>query len=127
MNDKKLIFVYNAKSGAGNALLDFVHKTFRPETYDCNLCALTYPVAWKDPHWKQFLKSLPVDVEFEYRNTLEKKYHISDEPLPAVFIQDGDHPLSVWIDAETINRIQTLDELIQEIQGRMAPVEIAAI
>lgn len=121
MNNARLIFVYNAHSGVGQAVKDFFHKTFRPDTYACNLCALTYPVAWKDPRWRQFLTSLPVTVEFEYRDTLEQKYHITDEPLPAVFIQHDDHKPVVWMDAGTINRLQTLDELIAEVDRRLVP------
>jgi hypothetical protein len=36
-----LVFVYNADSGVFNTLSDIAHKIFSPETYACNLCALT--------------------------------------------------------------------------------------
>ena len=41
-NKDGLIFVYNAKSGTLNAAIDYFHKIVSPETYDCNLCILTY-------------------------------------------------------------------------------------
>ena len=42
IEDKELIFIYNAKSGFINELVDIPHKIISPETYDCNLCAITY-------------------------------------------------------------------------------------
>ena len=39
---KKLIFIYNAKSGLVNEMIDFAHKIVSPETYECNLCAISY-------------------------------------------------------------------------------------
>ena len=38
----KLIFIYNADSGLFNTVTDIAHKIFSPETYSCNLCALTH-------------------------------------------------------------------------------------
>ena len=40
--DKELIFIDNAKSGLVNEMIDFAHKIVSPETYDCNLCAISY-------------------------------------------------------------------------------------
>jgi hypothetical protein len=40
--EKELIFIYNAKSGLVNEMIDFAHKIVSPETYDCNLCAISY-------------------------------------------------------------------------------------
>jgi len=36
------IFVYNADSGPINGLKDYFHKIIKPETYECNLCAVTF-------------------------------------------------------------------------------------
>ena len=37
-----LLFVYNAKSGIANVLVDISHKLLSPETYSCNLCVITH-------------------------------------------------------------------------------------
>ena len=42
INDKELIFIYNAKSGFVNEMVDFAHKIISPETYECNLHFITY-------------------------------------------------------------------------------------
>ena len=40
-DESELIFVYNAKSGMVNELLDFAHKIVSPSTYNCNLYAIS--------------------------------------------------------------------------------------
>ena len=47
-----LIFVYNADSGLFNTLTDIAHKTFAPETYSCNLCAITFGTFGMRTEWK---------------------------------------------------------------------------
>jgi hypothetical protein len=42
VEDKELIFIYNAKSGLVNEMIDFAHKIVSPRTYDCNLFAMSY-------------------------------------------------------------------------------------
>jgi len=42
MKIDRLIFVYNAESGTMNSAIDFAHKMLSPETYECNLCRITY-------------------------------------------------------------------------------------
>jgi len=37
-----IIFVYNADSGPINGLKDYFYKIIKPETYECNLCAVTF-------------------------------------------------------------------------------------
>ncbi len=37
-----LLFVYNADSGFFNLAADIARKIFSPQTYDCNLCAITH-------------------------------------------------------------------------------------
>ena len=73
MNDKKkLIFIYNANSGVINAAIDYLHKMFSPETYNCSLCSLTYNNFGKIGKWKKFLDSCNYDLVFIYRDHLEK-------------------------------------------------------
>ncbi len=119
MNPKathKLVFVYNAKSGVFNALADFAHKALSPETYACNLCAITHSNFGMRGEWKEFLGGLDARVELLHSDELEKKYSISGVPLPAVFrVRDGG--LETWLDAEAINACRTLGDLKRLIEG----------
>ena len=55
MNSKNIIFVYNAKGGKWNYILDTVHKYASPSTYDCNLCKITYNLKMRGA-WKKFIE-----------------------------------------------------------------------
>ncbi len=121
---KSLVFVYNADSGLFNTMSDIAHKTFAPETYSCNLCAITYGTFVMRAEWKQFLESLGYGMEFLYRNQLQEHYSITDADLPAVFLKLGGN-VEVLITASEINScksIEVLRQLILDKLGR-APVE----
>ena len=38
----EIVFIYNAKSGTVNSLIDWAHKIVSPDTYECSLCSMTY-------------------------------------------------------------------------------------
>ena len=58
--NKELIFIYNAKSGLVNELIDFAHKIISPESYDCNLCAITYGTFAMEKNWDNYIKGMQV-------------------------------------------------------------------
>lgn len=61
---KKLIFVYNAKSGFMHSVMDLVHKTASPKTYPCKLCMVTFSGATMNKLWKQYVANLGVPFFF---------------------------------------------------------------
>ena len=110
----KLIFVYNADSGLMNSLLDIGHKAISPQTYDCNLCGLTFGLLSEHKQWKQFRQASDTEMEFLHRDEFEQKYDRQFE-YPVILKQDED--LSVMISKTELNEIKTLDELILQVQG----------
>ena len=113
-----LVFVYNADSGLFNALGDIARRVFAPQTYPCNLCAVTYSISGMRSEWAQFLHGIDTPFEFLHRNELKKRYGVEGVRLPAVFMMDGAR-LAVWIDAEAINSCQNLDDLKRLIVNRL--------
>lgn len=108
----KLVFVYNADSGAFNFLTDFAHKILSPETYSCHLCALTHSNFGMKKQWKKFLESLDAEMEFLHADEFKDKYDFQETALPAVYKLDGDGKLEITIDAHTINQCRSIDDLI---------------
>ena len=106
----KLIFVYNADSGLLNSLKDWAHKIISPGTYPCNLCALTYDNLGMHRSWREFIDRLGYEVEFLHRDELAERYEVKDVPLPAAFILQ-DNALNLWIRCETMDVMNSLDEL----------------
>jgi hypothetical protein len=105
-----LVFVYNAESGLFNTVADIAHKVFSPETYQCNLCALTHSTFGMRESWQEFLNGLEMPFEFLHADELRNRYSINDIPLPAVFKKHAER-LTLSITADSINRCLTIDEL----------------
>lgn len=88
----QLIFVYNAKRGADHQVLDFLHKSISPATYQCDLCALTYGHFSMKKEWKSFVESLPLSVAFYYQEDLQEHFPDMDYALPCVLLVEKDRP-----------------------------------
>ena len=118
-SNSALVFVYNAGSGLFNSVTDMAHKAFSPQTYGCNLCALTHSTFGMRKSWKRFLETLERPLEFLHADELKSRYGISGEPLPAVFKKESEG-LKLLIDAASINACLTMDDLRQLIINRTA-------
>lgn len=105
-----LVFVYNAESGVFNTLADAAHKIFSPDTYACNLCALTHTAFGMRSEWRDFLEGLGVPLDFLHADELRSKYGIEGVPLPSVFEKDGG-ALRVLVSADAINACRRLGDL----------------
>ena len=105
-----LVFVYNADSGVFNTLADVAHKIFSPDTYACNLCALTHTSFGMRGEWRRFLEGLGRPLEFLHADELKSRYGVEGVALPAVFEKDG-ASLRVAVSADEINACGTLEEL----------------
>ena len=106
----ELIFIYNAKSGVVNELIDFAHKIVSPETYDCNLCAISYGAFSMKKKWSTYIETLPFKSTFTYKDKFLKNGY-SNIKFPSVFIRSNEK-LDEIISATEINEINNLDQLI---------------
>lgn len=119
MNKKTtLVFVYNADGGVFNALTDIAHKIFSPETYACNLCALTHTNFGMRGEWKQFIETLNLPVEFLHADELKTRYGIDDDALPVVY-KKTDERLEILLDAAAINRCRSIAELEESLTEKI--------
>jgi len=110
----EIIFIYNAKSGRLNTLLDFAHKIVSPSTYGCDLCKLTHATFGEREAWIFFTEVS--DVPFTF-------YHIDE--YEALFTQSFSYPivlkkeanvLSVLLDTDAIAGFSSTEELIRAIK-----------
>lgn len=113
-----LVFVYNADSGLFNTVTDIAHKVFSPETYSCQLCALTYGTFSIRGEWKAFLETLDADFEFLHRDELAGRYGMRDVALPAIFRKEGG-TLFPFATADEINACSDLASLKGMIASRL--------
>ena len=101
-NQGELIFIYNAKSGLVNELLDFAHKIVSPSTYNCNLCVISYGNFSMKKKWSDYISSLPIGSTFTYKDKVSK-YGYENIKLPAIIFRNNSKS-KVIISNEEINQ-----------------------
>lgn len=114
-----LVIVYNADEGLGAAVFDAVHKLVRPDTYTCDLCAITYGAVSMRSEWRNWLKGQPFAAEFYHRQDFARAYPaLAHLPLPAVLRRDGDE-LALLLGAEDMRADMTVAELIGAVESAL--------
>ncbi|XLS29970.1 GTPase [Flavobacteriaceae bacterium M23B6Z8] len=118
---EQLIFIYNANSGKGNALVDIYHKIAHPESYSCDLCKLTHGIFTEKKKWKDFrLAHDTPEMQFlhtdEFLDRYKSKFGYKFE-FPVVLVTSGSD-LEIFISKEELNRLEKLDDLIELVLER---------
>jgi len=108
------IFVYNANSGALNTLLDVGHKLLSPSTYNCNLCTLTFDTFTENKIWKAFREQSNVEMTFLHIDEFETLFPNTKFKYP-IILKEENHELIEFLSSEDIEKINTVEELINEI------------
>ncbi|MEL7011601.1 MAG: GTPase [Cyanobacteria bacterium J06588_4] len=108
----ELIFVYNADSGFINTLMDIGHKALDPDTYQCNLCSLTFGIVGEHKKWRQFREESSAEMRFLHRDEFEQEYQQEfDYPV----ILKSEPQLEVAISRSELEDIPTLENLIKRV------------
>ncbi len=118
---EKLIFVYNANSGARNALFDGMHKVLSPSTYECSLCDLTYGVVSENRVWKKFRQRSDHKLVFLHKDEFAKRYASKfgyKFTFPIVLIESEDQ-LELFISTEELNQLKTARQLVAVVEERI--------
>ncbi len=110
-----LLFVYNAKSGNVNMVLDYVHKLVSPDTYECNLCKLTYDNFGRIKKWNHFKNSLDLSIKYYYEDDLIQLNLDPSMELPVILTGDK----KLLIDSKEINKCKTVEELIKVLEDKI--------
>ena len=117
---EKLVFVYNANSGARNAILDSMHKVFSPATYACSLCDITFGVFSENKLWKKFREQSNREMIFLHKDEFAKRYaskfgHKFEFPI---VLFEGNKGLEVLIHSAELNQLKDANSLIAMISQR---------
>lgn len=116
----KLIFVYNANAGLIAGMMDSLHKLVSPQTYACDLCAITYGLTRMDPAWKAWLKAQPFDAIFYHRPDFRAAYPDVAVTLPVILIERAGE-IETLVSADDFKVAPTIDALIAFIETRISP------
>ena len=111
---KEIYFIYNAKGGKWNYIVDTVHKYVSPSTYECNLCQITYDLKMKKA-WKDFVEKTPHKFHFLHLEELNdhglEKYK---NQLP-ICLEKNFMEIKVIIDKETMDKFKNEFDLINNL------------
>ncbi|WP_207431845.1 hypothetical protein [Sabulibacter ruber] len=117
MKEAQLVFVYNANADLFSTVTDFAHKLLSPQTYPCQLCALTYGNFTEKQAWKTFVQHLPIPSVFLHKDEFAKKYRL-DTRLPAVFLQQ-DGTLEEIISKSELENCSSLEALQDLVRSNL--------
>ncbi len=118
---KSLIFVYNVNSGKANSYLDVIHKIFKPSTYACDLCKLTYGTFSERSEWKKFRENLDVETEFLHKDEFQKEYASKfgyKFEFPIVLFKE-DRGMEVLVSKEELAALEGPAQLIDLLDERL--------
>ncbi len=118
---QKLIFIYNADSGFFNTIANSFHKIFRPSTYKCSLCKLTYRIFKESFEWQMFRKQSHLNMQFLHKNDFDSSFVSKFNhrfTFPIVLVDTGDE-FEVFITTEELNELKNSKELIELIKQRI--------
>ncbi len=114
----KLIFIYNADSGIVSAGMDWLHKLVSPDTYQCDLCGMTYGHLGMKKKWKNFLNSVDYDKEFVYKDQVSTAYpELIEYDLPVVALKENGQT-EVLLDSNALKGL-SLDQLEAELRDKL--------
>ncbi|MEO7700239.1 MAG: hypothetical protein ABIZ04_13525 [Opitutus sp.] len=115
----QMLIVYNAEDGLFNALNDWAHKIFSPETYDCSLCRFTYGLAGMLAPWKTFVTGQPFPTVFFHRPDFWERYpDLKTQALPLILVESRGQ-VEVLVTADEIKNTGGLMTLINLVQSRL--------
>jgi len=117
---QELIFVYNANSGMGNALLDGAHKILDPSTYTCSLCQLTHGAFREREIWKKYRTASSISMLFLHKDEFEKEYaskfgHAFTYPI---ILGETNSGLQVVVRAGELKALPDANALIALLESR---------
>lgn len=117
-NSLELLFIYNANSGLGNAMLDAAHKIMQPSTYSCSLCQLTYGAVQEKREWKRFRQESALPMRFLHKDEFMRAWgdrYGRSLAFPVIMLQTGNQ-LYQMVDAAELNAMDSVDKLIQRVK-----------
>jgi hypothetical protein len=110
----RLIFVFDADSGALNAFFDSARKTLN--LGGCALCSITHGIAGERSEWKDCRDEIGVPVDYVHRDEVDDDLRAaSGGELPCVVADAGDELVRL-IDRDVLERCKGS---VADFRGRL--------
>lgn len=96
-----------------------------PQTYDCDLCSLTFGAFTEKEEWTRFRESINIPLEFLHKNEFLKTYKSKWLPkydFPIVLAEKKGE-LQIAISAQRFENIENVEKLMEEIKNLLGQPE----
>ncbi len=113
-NKRELIFVYNATLSLGSLAKDFLAEVLPNQPAECNLCSITYSLAFKKKVWKEFLEDLDMPSSFYLKDSFRKKFPGREEEYPALWLREGEK-WKLLLDGNAMDKFNDVESLMDAI------------
>ena len=114
-SNRNIIFVYNAKGGKWNYILDTVHKYASPSTYECNLCKITHDLKMKEA-WREFIESSPHHFKFLHLEELEEYNLLNYKNDLPICVEENNGEYKILINKDQMNKYKDEFDLINILE-----------
>ena len=114
-SNRNIIFVYNAKGGKWNYILDTVHKYASPSTYECNLCKITHDLKMKEA-WRKFIESSPHHFKFLHSEELEEYNLLNYKNDLPICVEENSGEYKILINKNLMNKYKDEFDLINILE-----------
>ena len=114
-SNRNIIFVYNAKGGKWNYILDTVHKYASPSTYECNLCKITHDLKMKEA-WRKFIENSPHNFKFLHSEELEEYNLLNYKNDLPICVEENSGEYKILINKDQMNKYKDEFDLINILE-----------
>lgn len=123
MTEKKLIFVYNAKSGIASGVKDSIQK-IKTGKSGCSLCTATWSAFNVKPSWTEKEKKIKIPFVYYHKDDMPEGLvnflKSNDLDLPSVLIQE-DENFSEIVPKEKLDRCEGNDDCVWNLLKASSP------
>lgn len=121
-NKPTILFIYNANGGFFNGVSDYIHKFVSPDTYECNLCAVTYDNLGMKKLWKSYISGLEFPTRFIHKDEFNKEFpDYGNIKLPTILIKNN-NKLEELLTSKELNSLSTQEILIEIMKQKLKEV-----
>ena len=110
--NKNIFFIYNAKGGKWNYIIDTIHKYASPKTYECNLCQITYDLKMRKS-WREYIEKSPHQFNFLHSEDMSRFGLMNYEEQLPICLEKIDKKYKILITKEEMNEFKSEFDLIK--------------
>ena len=119
--EETLLFVSNSNSGVLPQIKNYSDHSLASRGDGCHLSALTYSPVGMKKEWKRFIREQKLPSRVLDREEFRAEFGSIAMTFPVVLVRTH-RGLSILISTEELNRCRSLEDLMDLLRQRLAPL-----